>query len=696
MSHAAQKKVAANSHHESASAPAVSRRQKSLVFLVTQDESLWPLLGSGLDRDWTLKQVDSIEELLGTASPGQSGIVVWDARDAADHAAGLSRLQMHSERFAIIVIDSASTSEPWRIAIQQRRIVALLGIPFEAEQWREILVSARDECQARLSVLGEAGAPATVSAPQGFPTRRRLLRFAVWIVAAICAACAAGYLLYRSLDQRTPPTPQASVTAPVTEPVTEPVTAPVGVNASSAKPEPAADEQVDTLLENARQAMLDRHFIEPADGNALALYKNVLLLDPSNGEARQGLQRLAQILFARAQSDLNERKFDMAFQALETARNISPGDPRLADLDVRVQAMRAELGPTQIQAALNAGNFDRATELLDEAVRAKSVSAAQATQWREEIRRRKNKADVERLVALLATRLQQDRLLEPRNDSAVYYLQQARQAGASAEDLKEQTDELSAKLLRAARAAMDEHLLGDVDRILDAARNAGAAPAAIAGLQHDLDGARDAQAREKMIQTQNLELAQARLAHGQLVEPDNDSALYYVNQLRASDSANPALAPVTAAVQSAIIVQARAALESGDAAKAESLAKLASGLGATSDLNDLKEALAQRQSKQGASSTVAVNSLVIVKPLKLDYPKSALTGGVEGWVDLAFDVTSEGKVANVTVVNASPHNVFESAARNAMSRVRFQPVMRNGQAIPVKSTLHVAFRLDQP
>jgi TonB family protein len=684
LSHAARKNAAANSHHESASAPAVSRRQTSVVFLVTRDESLWPLLGSGLDREWALKQFDTIEELLGTANAGQSGIVVWDARDAADHAAELSRLQLHSERFAVIVIDAASNAEPWRGAIQQRRIVALLGVPFKVEQWREALRSAREECQARIAVVGEAGAPAPASAPQEISFRPRLPRFAAWIAAAVCAACGAGYLLYRNLENHAVSTPPALTTAPVQ------------VNVPSAKPIPANDEQVDMLLENARQAMLDRHFIEPADGNALALYKNVLLLDPSNGEARQGLQRLAQILLARAQSDLDGRKFDLALQAIETARSISSGDARLAGLDARVEALRAELGPAQIHAALNAGNFDRATELLDEAVHAKSMSAAQLGQLRDEIRRRMDKADVGRFVKLLATRLQQDRLLDPRNDSAVYYLQQARQAGASAADLQEQTVDLSAKLLRAARTALDEHRLGDVDRMLNAARNAGAAPAAIADLQRDLDGVRDGAARDKMIQSQNLELAQARLAHGQLVEPDNDSALYYVNQLRASDSANPAWAPIVGAVQSAIIVQARAALESEDAAKAESLAKLASGLGETPDLNELKDALTKQQSKQSVPATVAVNSLVTVKPLRLDYPKTALAGGIEGWVDLAFDVTTEGKVANATVVNASPRNVFDSAAKNAASRMRFQPVMKNGQAVPVKSKLHVVFRLDQP
>ncbi len=683
MSHAARKTAAANSQHESASAPAVSRRQKSHVYLVTQDESLWPLLGNGLDREWVLKQVDTIGELLETASAAQAGIVVWDARGATDHAAELSRLQLHSERFAIIVIDAASNSEPWRAALQQHRIVALLGVPFRAERWRELLSSAHDECQARIAVLGDSGAPATAPAPRETQPGRRTSRIAAWIIAALCLACGAGYLLYRGLENRAASTPQA------------PSAAPAQVKAPSAERVPATDEQVDTLLENARQAMLDRRFIDPADGNALAIYKNVLVLDPGNGEAKQGLQRLAQILFARAQSDLGERKFDMALQALETARSIGSGDPRLADLDARVEALRAELGPAQIQAALNAGNFDRATELLDEAVRAKSMSTAQTAQLRDEIRRRRVKSDVEHFVNLLTARLQQDRLLDPLHDSAVYYLQEAREAGAGAADLQERTDELSAKLLRAARVAVDENRLGDVERLLNAARNASAAPAAIAGLQRDMDGARDRQARDKALQSKNLELAQTRLTLGQLVEPDNDSALYYVNQLRASDPASSAWAPIAAAVQSAIIAKARAALDSGDAAKAESLAGLASGLGASPGLDELKKALARQQSTQSAPAAVAANSLVLVRPLRLDYPRSALANGIEGWVDLAFDVTTEGKVANAAVVNASPRNVFDGAAKNAVSRMRFQPVMRNGQAISFKSTLHVVFRLAQ-
>src|ERR1700677_1468883 len=71
-----------------------------------------------------------------------------------------------------------------------------------------------------------------------------------------------------------------------------------------AKSAAGTDEKVDALIEKAQQAMLERHFIDPADGSALTLYKNALLLDPANGEARQGLQRLSEHTVPLAQGPL--------------------------------------------------------------------------------------------------------------------------------------------------------------------------------------------------------------------------------------------------------------------------------------------------------------------------------------------------------------------------------------------------------
>ena len=696
MSQAARKNAAANSHTESAPAPIASRGQKTPVFLVTQDDALWPQIGQGLDQDWTLKQVDSVDELQRTTNAGQAGIIVWDAREQPDCAGDLSRLQLHSARFAIIVLDDAAAStEPWRVAIQQRQIVALLGIPFDAAQLLEAFASACDEYHARSAVLGEG----ISAAPAAGSTGRNVPRLLVLIAAAVCMACAGAYLWYRHsaapvvAGKKSPAALSAAPAAP-TETKAPGETSAQGETNAAGDTNGSAEEQVDSLLEKARQAMLDRHYIEPAGENALTLYQNVLIYDPNNGEARQGLQRLAQILFARVQSDLDDRKFDMALQALETARSIDPDDSRLAELDARIESLRAEFGPAQIQAALNAKNFDRATQLLDEAARAKSLNGAKLNQLREELRRRQAESDVAQILKLLATRTQQERLLEPHEDSAVYYLQQARDAGASAADLQQPSQALSKKLMQAARAALDQHRLSEAERLLGEARNAGAAPKALAGLQRDFDGARESQAHEKAIHSQILALAQTRLAQGSLLQPDNDNALFYVNQLRAADPSNSGLAQVSGSLQSAIVTQARSALESGDMGKAESLLKAGSGLGSSTELDNLAASIAQQKQKQGKLAAAA-NSLIVIKPLKLEYPRTALANGTEGWVDLAFLITTEGKVSNITVLDASPPNVFDSAAKSALSRVRYKPVLVDGQAIAIKTTLHVVFRLAQ-
>jgi hypothetical protein len=223
---------------------------------------------------------------------------------------------------------------------------------------------------------------------------------------------------------------------------------------------------------------------------ALTLYRNALLLDPNNGEARQGLQRLAEILFARVQSALDERKFDVALQALETARSINPGDSRLGALDEHIAALRAELGPAQILAAINAQNFDRAAQLIDEAARSKSLTNAKLAQLREELRRKRQESDVANLVKLIDTRLQQDKLLEPRNDSAAFYLAQARAAGASAASLQPQSQDIYKRLAQMVHADIDQRHFSDADRLLTDMHGFGYSVAATSTSQLILNAAR--------------------------------------------------------------------------------------------------------------------------------------------------------------------------------------------------------------
>ena len=64
-------------------------------------------------------------------------------------------------------------------------------------------------------------------------------------------------------------------------------------------------------------------------------------------------------------------------------------------------------------------------------------------------------------------------------------------------------------------------------------------------------------------------------------------------------------------------------------------------------------------------------------------------------MDLAYTVTAEGKVADVTVVDSSPKKTFESAATNAAYRVRYKPVIKDGRAISVTTKIRVVFKISK-
>jgi TonB family protein len=666
-----------------------AKKAKLSVLLITGDDMLWPQIGPHVGSDLILKQVDSVDELLTATTSGQPAIVLWDARNQTDAAGVLSRLQLHSPRFAVIALDEASGAHTWTNPIAQRQVVAHVTLPILAASLTAALDSAHEEVNARVALLGDGaapgtGSPATESAAAGSPAgpsgQRRIPWIPACIIAGVLVVGAGAFVVLRH-DAPVKPEPAAN---------SEHAAQPPG------KAPAGADEKIDVLIEKAGQAMLDRHFIDPADGSALTLYRNALLLDPNNGEARQGLQRLAEVLFARAQSALDERKFDVALQALETARSINPGDSRLATLDERIASLRAEFGPAQILATINAQNFDRATQLIDEAARTKSLSSAKLTQLRDELRRKHQESDIANFAKLIDTRLQQDKVVEPRNDSAAYYLAQARAAGASTTALQSQSQEIYKRLTQSERTAVEQRRYADADRLLADLHTYGAPATTIASLQHELNTARTQQvAAAAPEQPQYLDLAQSRLAQGKLTEPDNDSALFYVNQLRATDPKNSGLARISGAVQGQILEQARAALDTTQPARAEALLQMAAGLGASADLAALNQRLAQLKLPTAGTPQVQEASLTRVKGIELDYPREALRGSVEGWVDVSYTVTAEGKVTTVKVLDSSPHGMFDAAATKALTRVRYQPMMQGGKAIAVSTKLRIAFRLSK-
>lgn len=668
---AAQRQAAAGA---AGSAPsAASKRAKLAAFLVTGDVDLWPQIGAHLPAKLNFRQLDSVGELMSEVPSDAPAVVLWDARGCAEKAAELSKIQSHSARFAMLVLDDDDSA--WTSAIQHGQVVAFVPVPVDQTRLIGALGAAYEEVNARLALLGEHSAPAgRAGGRTGIP------RMAIAGTVAVAAAIAAVLVLSRHGGGDESPVKEQSAASPVAAP-------------SPASPASPSEEKVDALIGQAQAAMRDRHFIEPPEGSALSLYRSALVLDPSSGEARQGLQRLAEVLLARVQSALDERQFDAALQALENVRSIDPGDKRLQAFDERIAKMRAELAPAEILAAINAQNFDRAAQLIDQAARTKSVSEPKLNQLREDLRRHRTDSDSARLVALIDVRMQQDQLVDPPNDSAVYYLIQARKAGATASDLQSQLRELSRRLMTAARADIARQQLDDADRLATQLRSIGVPLSQVAGLQHDIGLARTPAAAPE--QPRFLDLARARLAQGSVVEPENDSALHYLNQLKATDPQNASLAPLSRAVQTQIVAQARAALDASQSGQAESLLQLAASLGPSPEADALRDRLRNtaRPAAAAGPQEVAEGSLSRTRTLDIEYPSSALSKKIEGQVKVGYVVTPKGTVSELEVLEATPPGVFDRAATDAVARLRYKPVLVAGKPIAVSTKMLVIFRL---
>jgi TonB family protein len=720
---------------EESSPPA--KKRKFDAYLVTLDDELWPQVGAHLTQRLNHRQIDTIEELMNATSPGEAAIVLWDARGAANQSDVLARLAAHSARFAVVVLDVAESASGWAPEVDRGQIVAHVAVPLDAESIAHALGGAYDEASARLALLGEASAlegrgahdrdgrgghggasqiavfdnevvePGQPEDRAGDTTRilavgsqRAGSRFPVMAIAGalgIVLIAVAAYVLLRRPDAvpTLPPSANADRAARPAAPALSPgPTASEATEPADSAPAAAVEEKVDALISGAQIAMRDRHCIEPSEGSALSLYRGALLLAPGNGEAQQGLKRLSEILVGRVQSALDEKQFDAALQALETVRSIDPNDPRLPALDERIARMRDELGPAEIGAAISAQNFGRATQLIDQAARAKSVSESKLAQLREDLRRHLADSDVSRLLALLDARLDQDQLIDPANDSAVSYFAQARKAGAMASDLQTRGRELVRRLIQDAHKAIDERRIADADRITAALRALGTPPATIAGLQRDIGAVRVQQVQKQSDQSRMVDLVKSRLALGNVTGPENDSALYYLAQLRGSDPQNPALAELTRAVQSQIIAQAGNALGSADLAQADALLQLAGSLGRSPEADALAERL--RAAKTAASSAmleVPENSLTRLRALDIEYPSAALLKKTQGTVELGYVVTAKGAVSDIRVLDANPTGIFETAATKAISRLRYKPsVDDRGKPIAVSTKMLVIFR----
>lgn len=147
-------------------------------------------------------------------------------------------------------------------------------------------------------------------------------------------------------------------------------------------------KQTGPLLTRAADLLNQGHATEPAGGNALAVYREVLRLDPTNKLAEQGLVQVQRAYLDRALAAAAQDDFSGADSILSEGSLVAPGSQELLDTRTRIEGIRRQRATNvlaQANSALDAGNADLA-QLLAQKALGLSPDLAGVDQFNERLR----------------------------------------------------------------------------------------------------------------------------------------------------------------------------------------------------------------------------------------------------------------------------------------------------------------------
>jgi TonB family protein len=414
-------------------------------------------------------------------------------------------------------------------------------------------------------------------------------------------------------------------------------------------------------LSDAAAALAANRLTEPAGDNALALYGQALARNPADPIARAGLAEVRERLLARAENALLEERLDEAEVAVETARKSGVESGRIAFLTAQLAKSRERM--KSAQGAARARNGPKAAE-----------------------------DKVTPLLTLAAQRINDGRLIEPEQDSALFYIREALRADSNDGAAQQAESDLAMRLLAEVHNAIDARDFARASGWLEAAKGIAAA--------HNIEAAQGllaAARREADADAWNqlLKSATERLQQDRLIEPPNDSAKYFLVTLRSLDPGNAGLAAAMQDLGTRLVAKARRAvsLEQYDAAR--SWLNEAGAIGfvspeSASAQRDLDTAAARQQF---LANVVAAGNLTLVKSVKPMYPTKANLSKIQGWVELDFTVAESGTVKDIAVHAASAPGVFEDAAISALSQWVYKPVQRDAKSVAQRARVRIRFAL---
>jgi TonB family protein len=285
-------------------------------------------------------------------------------------------------------------------------------------------------------------------------------------------------------------------------------------------------------------------------------------------------------------------------------------------------------------------------------------------------------------------------------DGALGYLINARELDPADPGVVDATGRLGILFQASAQKAIRDNDLDEANRWLQNAIELGIDRTQIATMRADIDAARIG--NERADRARLLVLANQRIAQGRLIEPKSDSALHYVDLLRAADPKFEGLDDTRQLLVTRALAETRTAMAAGNVDRADAYLRAAADSGGPpAEISDLSaKIMSMRVARPAASSkpepaVLPENALRRTFFMSPTYPARAREREIEGWVDLEYTVTTDGTTRDAIVRAAEPAGMFDRAALDAVKRWRYEPRVVGGSVVEQRVETRLRFRLTE-
>ena len=445
------------------------------------------------------------------------------------------------------------------------------------------------------------------------------LHWGLPVAAAVVAAVAVGWWLW----------PDVSVTSSTSEDVERMPLAEAQDLAQTGAP------FVEALLDAARQAVEDQRFVLPEDDNARDWYRDVLINEPENREALRGLRSISDTFVERAGVALKSGDPQAAASALTIASETDASNPAIGVVsDLLVAQGDALLTAARVAAAT--GDIDQAASALARAEEFVHIDPAAISAIRTQLAGLALENALLDGLAVVDSHIAAGRLLQPTGSNARESLAALSDEYGGDPRLTAAYERLAERLLTRAAFASAAGSVAEAESLVDAAD-------ALGVLEAEVNFARESIATAAVTADPELESVIADEA----IDDRDSTAIDSRTPVDADNELELPAAPPQELLTAA-----------NETEPLQSISDPTSGTEATADAT-------------GVSSVKSLEDLGLQRFIAPTYPRRAQRRGLDGYVDVAFDINPDGRTGGIEVLGGENAEIFDKSAADAVRKWRF-------------------------